>query len=691
MADTATLLVEIGTEELPPKALSRLSEAFRSGIESGLEKAGLAHGSMQALCSPRRLAVLIEALQSAQPDRVDERRGPALAAAFDGDGNPTKAALGFARSCGKQVDELERVETDKGTWLVARRLVEGQSAAELLPALVETALSGLPIPKRMRWGDRDEEFVRPVHWAVLLLDNAIVPGTVLGLTAGRTTRGHRFHCAEPLEIASAGDYIELLRDRGRVLVDFAERRAAIHEQVTELATGLGGRAVLEDGLLDEVTALVEWPVALAGSFEAHFLDVPAEALISTMQGNQKYFPVVNEDGKLLPHFITVSNIESRHPETVRRGNERVIRPRFADAEFFWNKDRKQALTDLEIRLKKVVFQERLGTLHDRAQRIAVLAAAISERTDGDPAEARLAGRLAKCDLLTDMVGEFPELQGIMGRYYARHDGLPDAVAVALEEQYRPRFAGDDLPATAIGRALALADKLDLLVGIFGIGQPPTGTRDPYALRRAALGVLRIILEGGLDLDLVDLLRMAHDGYGDRLSENDTSEQVFQFLLDRLRGHYHDAGLGPDLFEAVVALRPSRPLDFDRRIRAVAAFRDLPEAESLAAANKRVRNILRQAEVERPGVPDLAALQEPAERDLAEALASHAAAVEPDLAMGDYTAALTDLAGLRPAVDRFFDEVMVMAEDQAVRNNRLALLGQMSALFLRVADLSRLQS
>jgi glycyl-tRNA synthetase beta chain len=691
MADNATLLVEVGTEELPPKALARLSAAFRDGLGDGLDKAGLAHDDLHAFCSPRRLAVRVEALATAQPDRVDERRGPALAAAFDNDGNPTKAALGFARSCGKQVDELDRLETDKGTWLVARREVAGQAATELLPALVETALAGLPIPKRMRWGDGDAEFVRPVHWVVLLLGADVVPGRILGIEAGRTSRGHRFHGDGPLELADAGDYVDLLRERGRVLVDFAERRDAIRAQVEAEASALGGRAQIDDALLDEVTALVEWPVALAGSFEARFLDVPAEALVSTMQGNQKYFPVVDADGALLPHFITVSNIESRNPETVRLGNERVIRPRFADAEFFWNQDRKQALTDLEAKLEKVVFQERLGTLHDRAQRIAALAATISERTDGDPSDARLAGRLAKCDLLTDMVGEFPELQGIMGRYYARHDGLPDAVAVALEEQYRPRFAGDALPETAIGRAVALADKLDLLVGIFGIGQPPSGTRDPYALRRAALGVLRIVLDGGLDLDLVELIDLAVAAYGDRLVEADTAEQVFQFLLDRLRGHYADGGLGADLFEAVVALRPSRPLDFDRRIRAVAAFRDLPEAESLAAANKRVRNILRQAGVEAPGEPELARLAEPAERDLAEALASHAAAVEPDLAMGDYSAALTELAGLRPAVDRFFDEVMVMDDDPDVRANRLALLGQMSTLFLRVADLSRLQS
>ena len=691
MADTATLLVEIGTEELPPKALARLSAAFHDGLVAGLDKAGLAHGATRALCSPRRLAVLVEALATAQPDRVEERRGPAVTAAFDAEGNPTKAALGFARSCGRTVEELDRLETDKGTWLVARREVAGQPAATLLSELVEAALAALPIPKRMRWGDRDEEFVRPVHWVVMLLDDVLVPGRVLGLDSDRTTRGHRFHCTAPLSIPAAADYVDLLRTQGRVVVDFAERRELIREQVEAAARSVGGHAAIDAALLDEVTALVEWPVALAGGFEARFLDVPAEALVSTMQGNQKYFPVVGDDGGLLPHFITVSNIESRHPETVQRGNERVIRPRFADAEFFWNQDRKQTLTDRVPHLANVVFQKRLGTLHDRAERISALAALISERSDGDPGEARLAGRLAKCDLLTDMVGEFPDLQGTMGRYYARHDGLPEAVAIALGEQYLPRFAGDALPTTPTGRAVALADKLDLLVGIFGIGQRPSGDRDPYGLRRAALGVLRIVLEGELALDLAELVAASAASLDGRLSEEDTEGQVMQFLFDRLRGHYLEAGFAPDLFEAVVALRPTRPLDFDRRLRAVAAFRELPEAESLAAANKRVRNILRQAGVEAPGEPDVDLLHEPAERDLAEQLASHAAAVEPDLASGDYRAALGELAGLRPAVDRFFDDVMVMADDPAVRANRLALLGQMSTLFLRVADLSRLQS
>ncbi len=691
MADQATLLVEIGTEELPPKALARLAEAFRDGLVAGLDKADLVHGEARALGSPRRLAVQVEALATAQADRVEERRGPALTAAFDAEGNPTKAAQGFARSCGCAVAELERLETDKGAWLVARRAVAGQPTAALLPELVEAALAALPVPKRMRWGAREEEFVRPVHWVVLLLGADVVPGRVLGLETGRVSRGHRFHAPGDLQLDHADAYVERLREPGRVLVDFNERREAIRAQVEAQAVACGGRAVIDSALLDEVTALVEWPVALAGTFESRYLDVPPEALVSTMQGNQKYFPVVDTDGTLRPHFITVSNIDSRHPETVRRGNERVIRPRFADAEFFWNQDRKQALTDLEPRLVKVVFQDKLGSLHDRAQRISALAARISELTDGDPGAARLAGRLAKCDLLTQMVGEFPELQGTMGRYYARNDGLPEAVAVALEEQYLPRFAGDALPATPAGRAVALADRLDLLVGIFGIGQRPSGDRDPYGLRRAALGVLRIVLEGGLELDLAELIAFAREQLGTRLVAPDIEETVHQFLLDRLRGHYLDAGFGPDLFEAVAALRPTRPLDFDRRLRAVAAFRDLPEAESLAAANKRVRNILRQAGAETPREPDLDLLEEPAERALAEALASHAAAVEPDLAMGDYRAALAELAGLRPAVDRFFDEVMVMADDPAVRANRLALLGQMATLFLRVADLSRLQT
>jgi len=689
MADARNLLVEIGTEELPPKALWRLAEAFRDGLVAGFATAGLEHAEVTPYATPRRLAVHVSALATAQPDRVNERRGPALSAAFDASGAPTRAALGFARSCAMEVAALEQLQTDKGTWLVARTRVTGRSTAELLPGLVDTALANLPIPKRMRWGSRDEEFVRPVHWVVLLLGDEIVDGPILGLATGRETRGHRFHGPARLLLADADAYLATLRDSGHVIADFSARRELIREQVETLAVDLGVQACIDDALLDEVTALVEWPVALSGTFDPRFLAVPSEALVSTMQGNQKYFPVVAADGKLQPHFIAVSNIESRRPETVRRGNERVIRPRFADAEFFWNQDRKQALTDLETKLSSVVFQEKLGSLRDRSERIARLAESLSG--DDDRATAQLAGRLCKCDLLTDMVGEFPELQGTMGRYYALHDGHPEAVAIAIEEHYRPRFAGDQLPASPAGRAVAVADKLDTLVGIFGIGQRPTGDRDPFALRRAALGVLRILIEGGLDLDLVTALEQACRGYAGRLSETDTAGQVYQFLLDRLRGYYADAGIAPDLFDSVAILRPARPRDFDQRLRAVSAFLELPEAASLAAANKRIRNILRQADPAPDGSVDASLLIEPAERDLHQALVEHRAAIEPDLANGDYTASLTTLAGLRGAVDRFFDDVMVMAEERSLRDNRLALLNQLSDLFLQVADLSRLQT
>lgn len=691
MADHDTLLVELGTEELPPKALKQLSEAFAEGIGNGLERAFLTHAGVTAYATPRRLAVVVQELALQQPDRTDERRGPAVAAAFDADGNPTKAALGFARSCGCDVTELQRLETDKGAWLVARIQVAGRPAAELIVGIVEQALSRLPIPKRMRWGSRNEEFVRPVHWLVLMLGANIVPGRILGLEAGNVTRGHRFHCTTPITLTHADDYARRLEAVGHVVADFAVRRGMIRTQVERLGIELGGVATIDESLLDEVTALVEWPVAIAGGFDSRYLDVPSEALISTMQGNQKYFPVTDDAGALLPHFITISNIESSHPETVRSGNERVIRPRFADAEFFWTKDRKRALTDLEEPLKHIVFQSKLGSMFDRAQRIAGLAATIASVIGADLEQTRLAGRLSKCDLLTDMVGEFPELQGIMGRYYALHDGHAEPVAAALDEQYMPRFAGDRLPVGPVGLAVALADKLDTMVGIFGIGQRPTGDRDPFALRRAAIGVLRIAIECRLEIDLPTLLETAVAAYGDRLSEADTAEQVLQFLLDRLRGYYHEAGLRADLFDAVAALAPGRPFDFDQRMHAVNDFRTLPEAMSLAAANKRVRNILRQNKTAIPAAVDTALLAEEAEVALLEALTDMERKVAPSLAVGDYSTALTTMAALRPAVDHFFDDVMVMTEDPALRANRLALLSQMGNLFLQVADLSRLQA
>ncbi len=690
MADSRDLLIEIGTEELPPKALANLALAFEQSIREGLEKAGLPSDAIRRFATPRRLAVVIDQLPARQPDRRLERRGPALSAAFGPNGQPTKAAEGFARSCGVPVGELQRQETDKGAWLVHVSVEPGAATAELIPAIVDHALAALPIPKRMRWGDRDDEFVRPVHWVVLLFGDEVIPATIMGVATGRISRGHRFHHPQPIEIASPAGYARQLQDEGRVIADFASRRDAIHSQAEAIAAGLGGTAVIKPELLDEVTALVEWPVALAGNFEQRFLEVPAEALISTMQDNQRYFPVVDADGRLLPHFITIANLESRDPAQVRAGNERVIRPRFSDAEFFWNQDRKQPLAAHMETLKHVVFQQRLGTVAEKSARVAALARHIAEQSQTSPDWAERSAQLAKCDLMTQMVQEFPELQGIMGRHYANHDQEAFEVAQAQEEQYLPRFAGDRLPATATGRALALADRLDTVLGIFAIGQAPTGAKDPFALRRAALGVLRILIESELNLDLLDLLERAAHHFDLSVRAEDAIETVFDFMLDRLRGYYLDQGVRPDTFEAVLDCRPTRPLDFDRRVRAVGAFRKLPEAASLAAANKRIRNILKKVETVLPFQVQPHLLVEESEQALAGRLVELSSEVIPFMEAGLYGEALNRLAKLREPVDAFFDQVLVMADDPAIRDNRIALLNELGSLFLRVADFSRLQ-
>ncbi|KAA3628131.1 MAG: glycine--tRNA ligase subunit beta [Proteobacteria bacterium] len=690
MVDCADLLIEIGTEELPPKALRRLSTAFTQSVVEGLAKAGLSHGTVQPYATPRRLAMVVKTLQTTQADRRIERRGPALAAAFDEEGNPTRAALGFAGSCGVAVEALETLEGDTGAWLVFRSHEPGRPAADLLPAIVEQALAALPIPKRMRWGSNEDEFVRPVHWVVLLLGETVIDARILGLATDRTTRGHRFHHPQPLVVHNADGYAALLESEGGVMPDFAARRAAIEAQVREAATALGGQALMDDDLLDEVTALVEWPTALAGRFDQRFLDLPAEVLVCTMKGNQKYFPVTAPDGALKPHFITVSNIRSTAPAQVIAGNERVIRPRLADAAFFWEQDRKRTLEARVDTLKTVVFQERLGTLHDKALRVAELAAQIAQVCDGDPALARRAALLAKCDLLTEMVGEFPELQGIMGRYYAHADGEPAELCDALDEQYLPRFAGDVLPSTPTGRALAIADRIDTLVGIFGIGQLPTGDKDPYALRRAALGVLRIIIENQMALDVLDLVTTATRPFAKLFDSDPVVEKVYDFMMERLRAYYTESAIAPDVFESVLARRPEQPHDFDCRLRAVAAFRQLPEAASLAAANKRIRNILRKTEEPIPEKVDANKLRVPEELALSTALSNIHKEVTPLLERGAYSEALTRMASLREPVDRFFDEVMVMDEDQELRRNRLALLATLSGLFMRIADLSQLQ-
>jgi glycyl-tRNA synthetase beta chain len=683
------LLVELGTEELPPKALKGLAEAFLAGVLAGLDRAEVSRGAGRFFATPRRLAVLVREVADHQPDKLVERRGPALRGAYDAEGRPTPAAMGFARSCGVDVGALEHQETERGSWLVHRTLQPGAATRRLLPGIVEEALARLPIPKRMRWGGLEVEFVRPVHWLVFLLGEEVVPATVLGVPAGRETRGHRFHHPGPIALAAPAEYAARLESPGQVLADFQARRERIRAEVQRIARDLGGQAVVDEALLDEVASLVEWPVGLAGSFEPRFLEVPAEALIATMKGNQRYFHLVDAAGRLLPHFIAIANVQSRDLAAVRAGNERVVRPRLADADFFWRKDRSTPLASRAEALAGVVFQQRLGTLADKSRRVARVSRNIAIEIGANPGHAERAALLAKCDLVSEMVGEFPELQGVMGRHYALHDGEAPEVASAIDEQYMPRFSGDALPATVCGQVLSLADKLDTLVGIFGIGQVPSGDKDPFALRRAALGVVRILIERGLDLDLRELLRTAGRAY-DLFEPEPVADQVFDFAMERLRGYYLEAGIAPDTFEAVLARRPTRPVDFDRRVRGVTAFRSLPEAASLAAANKRIHNILRQAGGAPEGPLEPWLLEDQAERGLAEAVGALAHQVEPLLARGDYRQVLARLAGLREAVDRFFDEVMVMVEDPRMRRNRLALLAAVSELFLRTADVSRLQ-
>lgn len=685
---TQDFLVELGTEELPPKALKPLSEAFTRGIVTGLENAGIAFAEVEAFAAPRRLAVRIRNLADAQPDKPVEKRGPAVQAAFDDAGNPTRALAGFASSCGVSPDQLDTLETDKGAWVVYRTVEKGRPTVELLPQLVEQSLADLPIPKRMRWGAYRTEFVRPVHWLVLMYGNAVIETPVMGLTPGNETRGHRFHCPRNLIIPTPNDYELILREEGHVIADFAARREIVRKGVVRVAEQeAGGQAVIDEALLDEVTALNEWPVPLLGRFEERFLDVPAEALISSMKEHQKYFHVVDRDGRMLPVFITLANLESKDPAQVIAGNEKVIRPRLSDAAFFYDTDRKTPLADRIDRLKPIVFQEKLGSIYDKSVRVAALAKKIAEAIGGDPALAERAAMLGKTDLVTEMVLEFTDLQGIMGAYYARHDGEPDEVASALNEQYMPRFAGDDLPTTRTGCAVAIADRLDSLVGLFGIGQPPSGTRDPFALRRASLGVLRIIIERELPLDLQTCCEWAEQNFS-HLSEQQVATTVVDYMLERFRAHYDEQGIGAEVYLAVHARRPTRPLDFDRRVKAVDAFRKLPEADALAAANKRVSNILAKNTDGSVGESvNSSLLQDSAEVALAGQVDALASQVSPLFDKGDYATALSALASLRGPVDAFFEEVMVMAEDAAVRDNRLALLNRLRNLFLRVADIS----
>jgi glycyl-tRNA synthetase beta chain len=690
-------LVEIGAEEMPPKSLAALGASFRDGILAGLEAAGLSCATAQAYFTPRRLAVKVSKLLDRQPEQRVERRGPPVSAAFDSAGQPTRAAAAFADSCGVRVDQLTRISDKKGEFLFCRTTRAGEPAASLLPGIVQAARAALPIARRMRWGAGTAQFVRPVHWVVMLHGEQVIDGAVLGIAAGRMTRGHRFHARKPIALRSPGGYLAAL-EKGFVRADFGARRELIRAGALAAATAEGGEAVIDPEVLDEVTALTEWPVPLAGAFEPRFLELPPEVLVATLQDHQRYFPVRGRDGKLMPRFIAVANLESKDPAQVRAGNERVVRPRLADAAFFYAADRKASLDSRRTALAAVTFQAQLGSLADKSARVTALAGQIARIAGQDPVPAQRAAELAKCDLLTAMVGEFPELQGVMGRYYALQDGEPEMVATALAEQYLPRFAGDSLPSTGAGLALAIGDKLDTLVGIFAIGQKPTGTKDPYGLRRSALGVLRILIETGIALDLRELIRSALESatadiarLGGKAPAEGLANEIYDYMMERLRAWYLEAGgsVTSEMFDAVLDTRPASPLDFDQRLRALSAFLQHPDAAGLTAANKRIANILRKAGEQPSPRVDPGLLADAEERKLATEIEALRQDVERLVTARRYQEALTRLASLRGPVDAFFERVLVMAEDVRVRANRLALLAALQRLFLHIANLSRL--
>ncbi len=689
-AKTKDLLIEIGTEELPPTTLNKLSTAFYNGVKEGLEKADLSFSTIKKFAAPRRLALVISDLDVKQKDKNIERRGPAIAAAFDEDGCPSKAAEGFARSCGIKVEDLEKLETDKGAWLNFKTKQKGQKTKELIAEIVRTSLDKLPIAKRMRWADLDSQFVRPVHWLILLFGNDVINAEILSVKSGRETRGHRFHHPGTITIPSPKEYEMLLETHGKVIADFDRRKEAVRGQVNKIALSIKGKAMIDEGLLEEVSAMVEWPVAVMGNFEKRFLDIPQETLILTMKTNQKYFYVVNKKGALMPHFITVSNIESKDVSKIQEGNERVIRPRFADAEFFWAQDKKSKLIDRTKRLGTVIFQKELGTLLVKTKRVEKLTSAIAKKLAGDAQLALRAAELCKCDLMTEMVGEFPSLQGVMGRYYANHDGENAEVAQALEDYYKPKFSGDTLPQSITSQSLAIADRLDTLVGIFAIGQTPTGDKDPFALRRAALSVLRILIEGKLDLDLLELIKIAAKQHDTSVKAHAAENGVFDFMLDRLHAYYLDKGIHPDVLDAVISTKPTKPLDINNRLLAIDAFRQDAEAESLSAANKRIGNILKKIKGELPTKIDKTLLKEKAEIELHKILTELENKVQGLIDEALYQSALTLLSSLRESVDQFFDDVMVMTDDEKLKNNRIALLNKLHSLFLQIADISKLQ-
>lgn len=690
MSKPQDLLIELGTEELPPKALLNLITAFKDNFAAELKQAELSFSDMKEFASPRRLALIVNGLETQQADKEVDRRGPPLQAAFDENGEPTKAALGFAQSCGIDINDVEKIENDKGAWLFYKMSKKGLETKALLPDMINRALAKLPIPKRMRWGDLDVQFVRPVHWLVLLLGKELVDAEVLSVKSSVNSYGHRFHNPGPIKLKQASDYVNKLLDKGKVIVDFEVRKQKIVEQVEKIAVQKNARAVLDTDLLNEVTSMVEWPVAILGNFEARFLDIPQEALISTMSAHQKYFHLVDQKGNLLPHFITVANIASKDMSKVVEGNERVIRPRFADAEFFWNQDRKHSLASHIESTKTVLFQKQMGSIHDKTQRVATLAGLIAEKIGANQRSVQRTAELAKCDLMTEMVHEFPELQGIMGRYYAQHDKEESEVAQAIDEHYMPRFAGDELPQTPSGQAVAIADRLDTLLGIIAAGQVPSGDKDPYGLRRSALGVLRIMIERDLTLDINDLLLEHAKHLPAELKATEAVDATVDFILERLKTYYLNMDIKADVYEAVKSQRPTQPNDFDARIHAVATFQTDAAAASLAAANKRISNILKKSKEKIPTSIDVKLLTEANEEKLAKQVVDLVERISPLIESRDYGNILVLLAALKDNVDDFFDNVMVNDEDKNLRLNRLAILNQLRNLFLGVADISKLQ-
>ena len=684
------LLIEIGTEELPPKSLKRLAPAFHREICNSLKENGLAFSEASWLATPRRLALIINQLDINQADKQQQRRGPAVSAAFDDDGKPTRATEGFAKSCGVAVDQLDNMKTEKGSWLVFDTLVKGKQTQELIPDMINIALKRLPIAKRMRWGNNDFEFVRPIKWILLLLGTESIDCEIMGVKSGKHSYGHRFHHPESINITHASNYVEILKQNGKVVADYNERCSLIKEQIEKVATENNGIAVIDPELLDEVTALVEWPISFVGNFNSDFLKLPKEVLIASMQDHQKYFPILDKQKKLLASFICVTNIESKQPDLIKQGNERVIQPRLSDAAFFWKRDLKNGLAKHIVGLNKVVYQKELGTLHEKSKRLNKIISNLAKPLNIDVNNAKRAAELCFCDLLTERVCEFPELQGTMGKYYAEADGENSNVALALEEYYQPRFAGDNLPTTSLGQCLAISEKADTLIGIFSIGKAPTGDKDPFGLRRSAIGLLRIIIECEIDIDLKELLDLAASNYPLKIKEKDLAGDVFNFLMERLRRYYLDQNVSNDTFESVLAINTSKPLDFHHRLTAVTEFRKLAEADSLAAANKRINNILKKSDFNNILKVKDNLLSEESEILLSETLKEYQKKVVPMINDRDYKSALTKLAGLRESVDNFFDNVMVMCDDDDIKNNRLALLNNLNSLFLQTADISKLQ-